>query len=417
MNNFTAKRIFAGMTMVLSLLAASPADAARYAYASGAAQGDLAVTMRAGETKKIMLDFMNYGRYSWRGGGKNPTVLYASGPFGRKSVFQSPAWASYKQAARLREALVKPDQSGSVELSLKAPAKTGTYTESFQLFVVGASWIRNSTAKIRITVIPSDAPLPEPRVSAKSWIVMDAETGEEVAAHDADAHRSIASITKLMTVMLAREMGVDDGRMVAITRQDEVGGGRLRVPVGTKVSAKDLIASALVGSANNAANALARATGLTRGEFVSRMNESASSIGMMGATFADPTGIEVGNIASARDVARMSIKAFSDPVILSMTGAETYTVAAVTNKSYPHPIANTNKLIHDRDVEVVAGKTGFIYEAGYTLTTRLHQDGKKDLLVVVLGSDTKNLSFKEAKTLAEWAWSQPLSASQKVTTR
>lgn len=402
------RRISIAILLSTALLAPfSAVEAKRLAYASGPAQGDVSVAMHAGETRKITVEFANAGRYSWRGVGKNYTAIYASGPYGRLSAFRSSAWPTNKQAARLNESLVKPGAFGTVDVTLHAPIKPGAYVEQFQMSVTGVGWISGSVAKVRITVVPTDAPLPPPSVTAKSWIVVDAETGAELASQKADDERSIASITKLMTVHVAQTLGFDTHAMYTIERQDEVGGGRLRVTNGTRVNGTDLLASALIGSANNAANAIARSTGLSRNEFIARMDQGATDLGMTHSRFADPTGIKANNLSTARDVAKLSLAVFADPIISTMTSADTYTVTAVTKKTtYSHEIANTNKLVRDSDVTVVAGKTGFTYEAGYTLTTRLHADGKRDALVVVLGSNTVNLSFKEAKSLAKWVWSK-----------
>jgi D-alanyl-D-alanine endopeptidase (penicillin-binding protein 7) len=173
--------------------------------------------------------------------------------------------------------------------------------------------------------------------------------------------------------------------------------------VGTPVVARDLVAAALAGSANNAANAIARATGLTQAQFVARMNASAANMGLTQTHFVEPTGIEPGNVSTAREVLKMSLDAFQNELVLSMTSAPHYTIAVVDSADV-HKISNTNGLVFDAGVDVVAGKTGFNDEAGYALTTRLAQAGKPDLIVVVLGSSTKNKSFLEAKALAQWAW-------------
>jgi D-alanyl-D-alanine endopeptidase (penicillin-binding protein 7) len=243
-----------------------------------------------------------------------------------------------------------------------------------------------------------------PRVTAQAWVVADAKTGAVVASYRPDAQRSIASLTKLTTVKVAtRDLKLDLNQVVAMASEDEVGGGRLRMNVGTPVLARDLVAAALAGSANNAANAIARATGLTRAQFVTHMNASAAAMGLKQTHFVEPTGIEAGNVSTAREVLKMSLDAFHNDLVLSMTSAPHYTIAVVDSADV-HNINNTNALVRDAAVDVVAGKTGFTYEAGYALTTRLAKSGKSDLIVVVLGSSTKNRSFSEAKALAQWAW-------------
>ena len=400
------KRLLLIATLVL-LAAPHSAGAATRAYASGAAQGDTVVRVEAGKTKEVTLKFKNAGSYAWRGTGKSYVSLYATGPYKRKSVFWHSAWPTRYQADRLNEATVKPGQTGSLTFTLHAPLEIGTYTEQFQLAVENVAWIYGSVARVKIEVVPEQVTA-ETSVNAKAYAVMDAESGDTLASSNAADVRSIASITKLMTVMVARESGISPDAVVRLAREDEVGGGRLRVAVGTEITVRDLVASVIVGSANNAANALARATGLSREDFLARMDAKARALGMTSTSFADPTGIEVGNLSTAADVALMARAGFDDPWISEFAAAPEYRVATAEG---PHLIKNTNKLVSDATGDVTAGKTGFINEAGYTLVTRLKKEGERELLVVVLGSDTKNLSFRDAKVLAEKSWARSKTAA------
>ncbi|HJV32416.1 MAG TPA: serine hydrolase, partial [Patescibacteria group bacterium] len=357
-------------------------------------------------TKQVTLKFRNAGSYVWRGAGKSYVSAYATGPYKRKSVFWHSDWSSRYQAGRLNEATVKSGQTGSVTITLHAPLQAGTYTEQFQLAVENVAWIYGSVARLKIEVVPEQVTAETP-VNAKAYAVMDAATGEMLDAKNADDVRSIASITKLMTVMVAHDAGLDPDAIVALARADEVGGGRLRVPVGTSISVRDLVASAIVGSANNAANAIARATGLPREEFVARMDAKARALGMASSSFADPTGIEVENLSTAKEVALMGKAAFQDSWIAEFAAAPEYEVATAKG---PHLIKNTNKLVSDAAVDVTAGKTGFINEAGYTLVTRLKREGEREVIVVVLGADTKSQSFRDAKVLAQKAWARSKTA-------
>lgn len=389
------------IALVAVFLAPLSADAAVRKYASGAAQGETVVRIEAGKTKDVTLKFRNAGSYNWRGAGSAYISLYATGPYKRKSAFWHSNWTTRYQAGRMKEALVKPGATGSVTFTLHAPPQTGTYTEQFQLAAENVAWIYGSVTRLRIEVVPEQVTAASP-VNAAAYVVMDPDTGEILASQNADDVRSIASITKLMTVMVAHDAGLDTDAEVALARADEVGGGRLQVPIGTRLTVPGLIGSTIVGSANNAANALARATGLSREAFLARMNEKARSLGLARTSFADPTGIEVENLSTAREVALMARAAFADGWIAPYAGLATYDVPLPGGAV--RTIKNTNGLVTDATVDVMAGKTGFINEAGYTLVTRLKKAGQKELLVVVLGADTKTQSFRDAKVLAEKAW-------------
>ncbi|HTK60130.1 MAG TPA: NBR1-Ig-like domain-containing protein, partial [Candidatus Baltobacteraceae bacterium] len=292
------------IAMLAGLAAPLSAGAATRAYASGAAQGDTVVRVEAGKTKQVTLKFRNAGSYTWRGTGKSYVSLYATGPYMRKSAFWHSNWPTRYQAGRLDVAALKPGQTGSVTFTVQAPPQTGTYVEQFQLAVENIAWIYGSVARVKIEVVPEQVTAATP-VNAEAYVVMDPATGEIIASEHPDDVRSIASITKLMTVMVAHDAGLDAERTVALAREDEVGGGRLRVPVGTVLTVPGLLGSTIVGSANNTANAIARATGLSREAFLARMNGKARALGMNASSFADPTGIEVENLSTAREVAIM----------------------------------------------------------------------------------------------------------------
>jgi D-alanyl-D-alanine endopeptidase (penicillin-binding protein 7) len=401
------KRLLAIAVVAVSFAAPLSADAASRAYASSGLQGGTSIEIPAGSSKQVTLKFKNTGTHMWRGSGSLYVSMYATGPYARKSIFKDAAWPSAIQAAKLRESLVRPGETGSVTLTLRAPDATGTYHEQFQLAVENKAWIHNAIAKLSVKVLAPRAAV-QSDVNAEAYAVMDAETGEILDQRNGDDVRSIASITKLMSVMVAHDAGLHPDSIVTLSRDDEVGGGRLRVPVGTELTVRNLVASAVIGSANNATNAVARATGLSNEEFLRRMNEKALALGMPRSRFADPTGIEVENLSTAKEVAILARAAFNDDWIAPIAAEPQYEVA--TSKG-PHLIKNTNKLVNDTSLHVTAGKTGFINEAGYTLVTRMQKDGK-DIIVVVLGCDTVTHSFRDAKTLAEKAWLQGKTAAR-----
>lgn len=396
LSNPVSEQLSAGLRFIFgvpTVYAAAPA------YASGAAQGDLTIEIPAGQTKNVTLKFKNVGSYVWRGSARNYVSLYAVSPYARKSAFWTSSWTSRTQPAKLSQALVRSGETGTLTFTLQAPAALGTYNERFQLAAENTAWVRGSEVRVTVNVVaPKTAASP---VSAKAYVVMDAQTGEVIASQNPDDVRSIASLTKLMTIMTAHDAGLDPSAIVALSRDDEVGGGRLRVAVGTSLTVRDLVASTIIGSANNAANAVARATGASREEFIRRMDEKARALGMTHSSFADPSGIEVGNLSTAREVAMMAKAAFSDAWISEFDAVPVYDVMTSAGV---HTIKNTNKLSGDGTFEVLAGKTGFINEAGYTFAARLKREGARELIVVVLGASSMNQSFNDAKTLAFKTW-------------
>lgn len=395
------KRLLVAIVAITAIIAAPLAVAAAWhPYATSGAQGDTTITVEAGHTIEVPLKFKNTGAYTWKGTGKNYVSAYATGPYKRKSVFHDAAWPTAYQAAKLSTATVKPGQTGSLTLSLHAPVTPGTYNEQFQLAVENSAWVYGGVARLTVVVVPEKITINTP-VNAKEYAVIDADTGDLLASQNADEVHSIASMTKLMTIMVAHESGLDPNLMLTLGRQDEVGGGRLRVAYGTKLTVHECVAGAIIGSANNCAHAVARVTGLSDDDFVARMDHKAEELGLTHTSFADPTGIEVPNQSTAYEVALMAKAAFNDPWISEFAGLPTYDVQTSLGV---HPIKNTNKLMSDSSIDVIAGKTGFIYEAGYTLVTRVHREGQHDLIVAVMGCDTENQPFRDARVLAEQTW-------------
>lgn len=249
-----------------------------------------------------------------------------------------------------------------------------------------------------------------PEVSAVEYIVIDDATGTILAAANADQTWPIASITKLATTKTAFDLGLDGGGIGDVKDVDDVGGAKLWVYGGTTFPMIDLLKATLVASANNAANAIARLTGYQSATFIDHMNEFAASLNLGRTMFVDPTGIETGNVSTAREVAAFARAAFANENIRHIVGTSRIHIEAL-NDDYIRDINSTNLLLYDSaydDVYVTAGKTGYLPEAGWNLVVRMHPMGEsedKSVLVVVLGSDDRRTSCDDAANLARWAWS------------
>lgn len=249
-----------------------------------------------------------------------------------------------------------------------------------------------------------------PATSSLKYIVIDDASGAILAAQAADQQWPIASITKLMTGAVAIEQGIDLGGKGSIKSIDNVGGASLAVVDGTTFTMRDIFAAMLVASANNAANAIARLTGLEKADFVGEMNEYAASIGLSHTAFVDPTGIETGNVSTAREVAYFAGKAFAKENIRKFAGATKAHIAAL-NTEYERNLSNSNQMLYAPaydDVYVTAGKTGYLDESGWNLVVRMHPMGEeatdRSLTVVVFGATGRRDSFDDAAALGRWAW-------------
>lgn len=248
-----------------------------------------------------------------------------------------------------------------------------------------------------------------PEVSAQSYIVVDKQSGLVLTEQASSVVWPIASITKLMTTELVLDSGASLDEVCTIESEDEVGGARLYVSSGATFSLNDLIYATLVGSANNAANAITRATGLDRGSFIEEMNEKAAACGLPHTQYTDPTGIEPTNVSTARETAKLARQVFSRPDFRHYTSTSTKTIS-VLSTGETKKLTNTNWLLwkpaYD-DIYVMAGKTGYLEESNWNLVTALRpsvDDAAREVIVVVFGSASRGDSANDAKALAEWTW-------------
>ncbi len=248
-----------------------------------------------------------------------------------------------------------------------------------------------------------------PEIDAAAWVVVDKNSGAVLGAHNAGAEWPIASITKLMTADVVSTRAKSLEAWQNVYDSDNVGGAKIWVEHGAHYRLRELMYATLVGSANNAANAIARSLGGTKELFVDAMNERADELGLGRTHFADPSGIEEANVSTAREVARMSREIFSsNETVRSMTQTYRRVIEDTTGKQ--KSITTTNWMLYRPeydDVWVMAGKTGFLHESKWNVVEQLRSsrfDQDRELVVVVLGSQTRAESFQNAKSLSDWAW-------------
>ncbi len=241
--------------------------------------------------------------------------------------------------------------------------------------------------------------------SARSIIVEDGATEMMMIGRRPDDLRSIGSVTKLMTAMVFLDADPNLARTVTLTPEDYVGGGRLYLNYFDETELGDIFTTAIVGSDNTATESLVRFSGLDKETFVAKMNEKAQTLGMTSTNFVDPTGIRSENMSTARDMIRL------------LRASETYgplkeamTTAAATieqGSGAVITVENTNQLLTSYLAEppytITAGKTGYLPQAGYVLTSAVEKDGHK-VYIAALGAETKTDRETDVKALAEWVF-------------
>ena len=166
------------------------------------------------------------------------------------------------------------------------------------------------------------------------------------------------------------------------------------------VTVGDLLHLLLIASDNAAARVLARVSPWGSGGFVARMNEKAGELGLTNTSYTDPSGLDANDVSSAYDMARLIAYASSDERIASVMRLPEYTVQ--TNRRTV-TIYSTNQILRKGDIDVLAGKTGFISKAGYCLATLLQlPEANQQVAVVVLGARSNTGRFMETRNLFQW---------------
>jgi D-alanyl-D-alanine endopeptidase (penicillin-binding protein 7) len=275
--------------------------------------------------------------------------------------------------------------------------------------------LMSSLSVLAVSPLPTFSaytPQPDEFVSA---IVMVPKTHQVLYSFKPDLVHPAASLTKLPAALAFLSRNISAAKSVRLAAVDEVGGGRLRVAVGARMTVRDLVYSSITASANNMATALGRLSGLTKSAFLKRMNEQARLAGARHSKFVDFSGMDTGNVTTAPDMALIADRAFSEPTIRrAATTAEysfkVYEGSKVINKT----IKNTNDLLtKDPEMWVLGGKTGYLPEAKNNLVVRLRRLDRRgtpipgtDVIVVVLGVADKQQMFASAKRLANWSWEQ-----------
>jgi D-alanyl-D-alanine endopeptidase (penicillin-binding protein 7) len=239
-----------------------------------------------------------------------------------------------------------------------------------------------------------------PDIRAEAAIVYNPVTQQVLWEENSQNPRSIASITKVMTAEVVLEDNPDLTREVVVERPDVSRANHTYLRAGERVTIDDLLHLTLIASDNAAARALARTSPLGTSGFVQRMNDKARELGLQQTSYTDPSGLLADNVSSAYDMARLIAVASSDERVASIMRMPYYTV--LTNRRVIN-IHSTNQLVVKGDVDVRAGKTGFISKAGYCLATllRLPQSGDQ-IAVVVLGARSNAGRFMETRHLFNW---------------
>lgn len=216
-----------------------------------------------------------------------------------------------------------------------------------------------------------------PACSAQSVILVDGESGRVLFEQNADEERLIASITKIMTALVALESGRDLDEEVTIKREYTLTeGSSMYLKVGEQVSLRALLYGLMLSSGNDAALALAGECAGSVDDFVEQMNRRAAVLGMEHTHFANPNGLnDEAHYSTARDMALLTREALKNPDFAEIVSTRSITLGERT-------LVNHNKLLKLYE-GAIGVKTGYTQLAGRTLVSAAVRNGQT-LIAVTL---------------------------------
>ena len=261
---------------------------------------------------------------------------------------------------------------------------------SFLAFGVSVSWAAEP-------IIPA-----APQLAAKSYVLMDAASGQVLVEHNGDERLPPASLTKLMTAYLAT-LEINRGQ---IREEDKVhvsekawrtGGSRMFIQVGSQVSVSDLLHGVIIQSGNDASVALAEHIAGSEDAFADLMNQQAQRLGLTNTQFRNATGLpHPEHYSSAHDMAKLARAIiYDDP--------QHYAIYKQKEFFWNNIRQPNRNLLLWRDPTVDGLKTGHTDEAGYCLVASAERDGQR-LITAVFGTSGEEARSAETQKLLTYGF-------------
>lgn len=247
-------------------------------------------------------------------------------------------------------------------------------------------------------------------LESPSALLMELNSGQVLYEKDADKARRPASVTKIMTMLLAFE-ALDAGKfklddMITVSEHAaSMGGSQVFLEVGETQTVQDILKCMIVSSANDAAVAMGEAIAGSEEGFVEMMNKRAAELGMTNTHFANACGLEAKeHLMSARDIAVLSRELLRNhPEVLEYSTIWMDSITHKTKKGESEfGLANTNKFL--KKYEGANGlKTGYTSKAGFSMSATATRNGTT-LIAVVMGSKTKDIRYADAAKLLNYGF-------------
>lgn len=242
--------------------------------------------------------------------------------------------------------------------------------------------------------------------NSKASVLMEFGTGQILNEENGDKQLPVASVTKLMTILLVLEH-IDSGDLdpskvvIASSNAAGMGGSQVFIDANAEYSVEKLLRAVIIASANDASVALAEEIGGSETGFVKMMNARAAELGLTNTNYVNSSGLPaVNQYSCARDVATVMRELLKYPTY--------FEISKVWMEDFQHPsgriteMANTNKLIRFYK-GCDAGKTGSTNEAGYCLAATARRNNMR-LISVVLGAPASKERFADASAQFDWGF-------------
>jgi len=254
-------------------------------------------------------------------------------------------------------------------------------------------------------ISPAQAAQPDPAkldLASVSVMIKDLTSGEVLYQRNPDLVQPIASITKVMTALVALDAGLPMKERIRVTVEDVpiMHNVHSRIRIGSTIRRQDALYIALMASENRAAATVGHAYPGGMTAFIQNMNLTAQGLSMENTQFVEPTGLSSENISTASDLMRLLEVADLYPLIGKATAASKRDVI-FSKPRYILAFFNTNSLVNKKSWDVQVSKTGYTDDAGRCLVLRARIDGR-DIGIVLLDSYGKKTHLADAQRIKRW---------------
>ena len=260
---------------------------------------------------------------------------------------------------------------------------------------------------------PAAAAPTDPAVKSETAVLINADTGQVLYKKDMDKRMYPASITKIMTGLLALEKGElnDTVKMSdAVIDDIEKDSANIALDYDEEITLEQALYAVAVASANDAANGIAETVGGTMDDFVRMMNEEAAGLGAVNTHFNNANGMPDDNhYTTARDMALITAKALKAPGFAEIFGTKRYTIPPTNKQPEARIINSSNRFLNgDMPYEgMLLSKAGWTYEAQHTLVTAARRNGIT-LVAVVMKSSVSTDKWADTTALLDYGFNELL---------